>query len=66
MGQEEKVKLGMYGESPKVKIGQFTISMASNEKNEDSVWIENEDGEGGEFTGKSLEEIISAFFDVNF
>ena len=66
MGQEEKVKLGMYGELPKVKIGQFTISMTSNEKNEDSVWIEKEDGEGGEFPCESLEEIISAFFDANF
>ena len=57
---------GMYGEMPKVKLGKFTIAMMSDKQNEDSVWIEDEDGEGGEYKGAKLEKIIGNFVDANF
>ena len=62
----KKAKSGMYGEMPKVKLGKFTIAMMSDKENEVRVWIENEEGEGGEFKGVRLEGLISKFFDANF
>jgi hypothetical protein len=53
---------GMYGETPRVQVGQFTICRQSDK----SVWIENDDGEGAEFHDDLFEQAIKDFFDKHF
>lgn len=60
-------KSGMYGEMPKIKIGKFTISEMSDDKNCQSVWIEDtEIGDGGEFNKSKLADLIGNFYSENF
>jgi len=42
-------------------IGEFEIDYYR----EGTVWINREDGEGGEFSVKEVEEVIKDFFDKN-
>lgn len=50
-----------------VKIGEFTIrEFQDYPDGSKSVWIEQEDGEGGQFPVKKLEPIIRDFYDKNF
>lgn len=55
----------MYGQTPKVIIGEFVISQMSDE-DENSVWIENGDGEGAEFQSEKLESFLKEFWNKNF
>lgn len=57
-------KNGMYGEMPKVNIGEFTICQMSEGSSQ--VWIENNEGEAGEFNGKLLEPLMKEFFNKHF
>ena len=47
---------------PKIKVGRFVICKQSD----NSVWIETEDGEGGEFSNTLFEKMIEEFFNTNF
>ena len=56
--EQKKPKLGMYGEMPKIQIGKYSICMYTDDKNEDKIWIEDEDGDGGVFVAKKFENVI--------
>jgi len=58
-------KVGMYGETPQIIIGRLTISEMNIPAGE-SVWIEHESGEGGEFRKDLLEPVLQKFYDENF
>ena len=64
--QKEQKKSGMYGETPRVKIGRFVISQMTNNKDDARIWIENEEGEAAEFDGLTLEKSIEEFFNREF
>jgi len=53
---------GMYGQTPRVQVGKYSISEQFN----DSVWIEREDGEGAAFSIHVLEERIEALYNLFF
>lgn len=61
-GLKEK-KIGMYGDTPRVQIGKFTICEQSDPVGE-TVWIES-DKDGGEFPKILLEKIIEEFYNKN-
>ena len=52
----------MYGKSPKVKVGGLTIS----DNGDGRIWIEQRDGEGGEFMASDAEKVLQDFYDANF
>ena len=54
--------IGMHGMTPRVQIGQFSISMQNSEDAGAGVWIENGNGEGGAFPHALLEEYLEDFF----
>lgn len=62
---EEKV-LGMYKVAdpvyPKVKVGKYTICR----QDEKSVWIQTDDGEGGQFADESFFSAIDDYYEANF
>jgi hypothetical protein len=62
--------VGMYGETPSVKIGPFTVSRQYEENTDDpelmGIWIKHEDGEGGQFDEAALAAHIQTFWDANF
>lgn len=51
--------VGMYGETPRVKVGQFNICR----QNDNSVWIETADGEGAQLPDDLFEEAIREFYE---
>lgn len=59
-------ELGMYALHDKkprmVKIGIFTLCKQSADK----IWIQRDNGEGGEFKEAELEKVIAEFYDDNF
>ncbi len=61
-----KVKIGMYGETPRVKIGNLAICMASDAEGEDSVWIEDASGDGGSFKSHLFEKVLQDRFNELF
>lgn len=63
---KKKVKLAMYGEMPIVKIGKFSISRLTDREDENCIWIEADDGEGGAFDGELFEEYIKQGFNKYF
>jgi len=50
---DNKQKLGMYGETPKIKIGELSICMFTDKKDEVDIWVSNAGGEGAQFRGES-------------
>ena len=62
----DKLKLGMYGEMPIVKIGKFSISMQTNNENESKIWVMDGEDEGSGFDGKDLESDFQKLFDKHF
>lgn len=46
----------------RVKIGEFTMYRFD----EESLWIEKDDGEGGQFKESALAEVINKFYKENF
>ena len=63
----KKTKRGMYGEMPKVKIGKFSISQMTNKKNDEYLWIQdNETGEGGQFDGRLIEKSFEKLYNKHF
>ena len=58
----EETKIGMYGETPRVKVGKYTICR----QDESSVWIEHESGEGAQFPDDLFEECIHDFYSSHF
>ncbi len=50
-----------------MEIGEFTIKPSHDYPDgSKSVWIEQMDGEGGQFPVKDLEKVIKEFYDKNF
>lgn len=62
----EKKKIGMYGETPRIKVGKFTICRMCPDGEDNSVWIEFADGEGAEFSDELFEEAIASFYAKHF
>ena len=54
--------IGMYGETSRVKVGDFEICRQTDK----SIWIEHEDGEGGEFSEAEFANAIKKFFNLHF
>lgn len=68
LSEESIVKrpIGMYGETPKIVIGNFSICLMDPEGDNKSIWIEKEDiSEGGEFSIENFNEAIRNFYDKN-
>lgn len=63
---EEKTKHGMYGETPRIQIGKLTVCMYTDRPNEQRIYIENEDGEGGTFNAIDFEKVIKDKFNELF
>ncbi len=63
---KQRLRSGMYGETERVKMGKFTICRQSPDCGDNSVWIENGDGEGAAFEDSLLEPVIKNFFDTHF
>lgn len=53
---------GMYGQNPRVEIGNLSISDNGNGK----VWIEEADGIGGEFSKEMFDAHVQTFFNKYF
>lgn len=69
MPQQTKIKLGMYGEMPIVRIGEMEISQFTDQEGEKRVWLQITDEEGMEVNGKaidSLSDILKDWFNKNF
>lgn len=50
-----------------VRVGNFTLHPANPYPDgSPSVWIQQVDGEGGQFPALSLEKVIKEFYDKNF
>ena len=62
---KEKQKIGMYGETPKIEVGNYTISEFTLPPG-DSIWIEAEDGEGGQFPKEKFLVVLKRFYDDSF
>jgi hypothetical protein len=54
--------VGMYGETPRVQVGKFSICRQDDK----SVWIQKDDGEGGQFPDTAFEEAIETFYNERF
>ncbi len=60
--EEDRSLVGMYGGTPRVKIGKFSICR----QDDHSVWIEGEGGEGGSFPDDLFEAALKDFFNKYF
>ncbi len=58
----QRKPVGMYGDTPRVQIGKYSICR----QGEKSVWIECDDGEGGEFQDDLFEKFIDEFYNRHF
>ena len=54
----------MYGDTERVKIGNFTICRQNPDGEDDSLWIEKEDGEGMEIKESLVETHIKNIFSI--
>lgn len=54
--------IGMYGETPQVQVGKYTICRQDT----DSVWIQNDQDEGAQFSDDLLEKFLDYFFAEHF
>jgi hypothetical protein len=55
-------KIGTPEEIPRITIGTFTICKQTS----GSLWIEQDDGEGSEFSESMLEKVLRKFYDDNY
>jgi len=46
-----------------VRVGKYTICRGPDEK---GIWIQAEDGDGGEFSEESFEAVVDVFYRENF
>ena len=53
---------GMYGGTPRVKIGKFIVCRQS----EKTIWIEEDGVDGGEFIEEVFEQAVQEFYHKNF
>jgi hypothetical protein len=61
-----KPKIGMYGETPEIKIGKFIIREMTLPAG-DCVWIDNEvAGDGAALCKVEFEKVIEKFYNDNF
>ena len=49
-------------EKERIEIGKYTLKKMRN----GHIWIEQDDGEAGEFNTDELEKVIKEFYDKNF
>lgn len=61
-----EAKNGMYGETPRIEIGDITICLMSDCKNEPDLWLENQEGEGTSVPIVKLAPIMRQLFKDNF
>lgn len=61
----KKKKIGMYGDMPRVQVGKFSICEQTDPPS-DTIWIEEDGGEGGEFQKAAFEKTLSDFYNTNF
>jgi hypothetical protein len=62
---KNKKKLGHYGETPRITIGNFIICEATLPAG-DKLWIEEVDEDGMQFPKKLFEATLKKFYDENF
>jgi hypothetical protein len=62
---KSKPKIGMYGETPRVQIGKFTICEMHLPPGK-SIWIEEEGEDGMEFPKDHFEKFLKQWYDTNF
>lgn len=63
----KELKIGMYGEMPKIKVGKYTIADMTNEDDCNSVWIEDtESGEGSEFGKDIFFDCVHKFYKESY
>ncbi len=62
--QNIKKPCGMYSETPKINVGNFKVSLMGGAGN--GLWIENNEGKGGQFYGPCLETAIKKLWEENF
>jgi hypothetical protein len=55
-------KIGAPEEIPRITIGALTICKQTS----GNLWIEQEDGEGSEFSENMLEKVLRKFYDDNY
>jgi len=53
-------KSGMYGDMPIIKIGKFSISMMTNVKGDERIWVQEGEEEAGEFHETQILELEKA------
>lgn len=58
MANKEGQPSRMYGGTPRVQVGKYSLSKQA----ENSIWIEHESGEGGAFREDLLEAYIESFY----
>lgn len=63
-GRTVRQPSGMYGETPKINVGDFRVCLMGGTG--DGLWIESNDGEGGQFHGPCLEDAIKRLWDEHF
>lgn len=65
----KKVKLGMYGEMPIVRIGDMELCQFTDKENETEVWLQITDEEGMQIRGEGVEDlakVLKDWFNKNF
>ena len=62
VNESPKSKAGMYGDTPRITIGNFTVA----ESLEGRTYIEHSDGDGGDFDTEDLEKVIQDFYTKHF
>ena len=62
---EDKPKLGMYGETPRIQIGKFEMCEFTLPPG-DSLWIEETGEDAMQFTKTQFEPFLKQFYDKHF
>ena len=62
---DKKRRIGMYGDTPRVKVGKYIICRQDPDGANESVWIEEEEETGGEFDDSLFEKCIEEFLNKN-
>lgn len=54
---------GLYASMTKIHIGKVTIGSGIQEGR---IWLENEEGEGGDFPPEEIEKLLLKYFNTHF
>ena len=58
----ETLPIKKYDKMPRIKVGEYSISSDGSGK----IWIEQDDGEGGEFREDLFAEYVKSFYNRFF